>query len=307
MSVSKRNGKFICFNASCAATGTMQELIKAIKQTNEFQTARLIAKARTESVESTVEKYQKAFAPAEFEEWKYAHTIPIMEELLFSDERALKYMTEERGFDETILREYHIGYNNKRDLICVPMYNTRGMCLGVIGRSPSHTDKIFKNSPGLPTSKSLWNIQKAKRTGETVIICEASFDAMRIAQAGYPNVVACLGGNFSEYHAEQLKMHFNTIIIMTDNDDVNLHRQPNCRKCGTTNKNDCNGHNPGRALGRKIADTMSGKSIKWASYESGLIYPHDAKDAGDMSIIEIRQCIKNAVTNLEYSSWNLAA
>lgn len=305
MSVSKTNGKFICFNASCAVTGTIQDLVKSIKHTNEFQTARIIAKAQTDNQETLLDRLQKALEPAEFKEWQYAKSIPVMEEKLFSDTKALAYMKETRGFDEAILREYHIGYNDKRDLICVPMYNAAGIPLGVIGRSPSTTEKIFKNSPGLPTSKSLWNIQKAKRTGDTVIVCEASFDGLKIAQAGYPNVVACLGGNFSPYHAEQLRMYFNTIVIFTDYDDKELHRYVDCRKCMKLGLDKCKGHNPGRALGRKIADTMSGKSIKWASYESGLIYPHGAKDAGDMTLAEIRQCIKNAVSNLEYSSWGI--
>jgi hypothetical protein len=42
----------------------------------------------------------------------------------------------------------------------------------------------------------------------------------------------------------------------------------------------------------------------WASYEYGKIYPHDAKDAGDMTEKEIIACIKNAVSDIEYRSWN---
>jgi hypothetical protein len=41
----------------------------------------------------------------------------------------------------------------------------------------------------------------------------------------------------------------------------------------------------------------------WASHEYGKIYPHDAKDAGDMTDEEIKSCIKNAVSDIEYRSW----
>jgi hypothetical protein len=34
-----------------------------------------------------------------------------------------------------------------------------------------------------------------------------------------------------------------------------------------------------------------------------MIYPHDAKDVGDMSDEEIKQCIKNAVPHFEYANW----
>ena len=307
MSVGKTNGKFICFNGACGATGELVDLVKAIKKTNEFQTARLIAKAKTDEPVGFATQLQKALSPPTFEEWKFAHTIPKMEEQLFTNERAYDYMVGVRGFDESILREYHVGYNAKRDLICVPMYTAKGLPVGVIGRPVQKGKVAFKNSPGLPQSKTLWNIHNAKRTGDTVIVCEATFDAMKIAQAGYPNVVACLGGNFNQLHAQQLQMYFNTVIIMTDFDDKEKYKYQNCRKCYKRNLDECIGHNPGRETGQKIADLVTGKTIKWAAYDHGIIYPNGAKDPDEAGVDAIRQCIKNAVPNLEYSSWGLVA
>src|SRR6478752_1371974 len=96
MSVSKTNGKFICFNASCGATGTLMELVKATLKTNEFQTARLISKAKTEHAESFVDRLQKAFEPVEFKEFDPA-VIARMEEEFWNSEVAKQYMMEERG------------------------------------------------------------------------------------------------------------------------------------------------------------------------------------------------------------------
>jgi len=42
----------------------------------------------------------------------------------------------------------------------------------------------------------------------------------------------------------------------------------------------------------------------WSSYEYGKIYPHNAKDAGDMTDEEIKSCIKNSVSDIEYRTWN---
>ena len=61
----------------------------------------------------------------------------------------------------------------------------------------------------------------------------------------------------------------------------------------------------GRELGISISNKLRNKDILWASYEYGKIYPHDAKDAGDMSEEEIKHCITNAVSDIEYKSWNL--
>jgi 5S rRNA maturation endonuclease (ribonuclease M5) len=60
----------------------------------------------------------------------------------------------------------------------------------------------------------------------------------------------------------------------------------------------------GRALGMSIANKLRNKDILWASYEYGKIYPHDAKDVGDMTDEEIKACIKNSVSDLEYRSWS---
>ena len=59
----------------------------------------------------------------------------------------------------------------------------------------------------------------------------------------------------------------------------------------------------GRELGLSIANRLKNKDLLWASYEYGKIYPHDAKDAGDMTDEEIKICIKNAVSDIEYRSW----
>jgi 5S rRNA maturation endonuclease (ribonuclease M5) len=132
---------------------------------------------------------------------------------------------------------------------------------------------------------------------------------MRIAQAGYPNVVACLGGNFNEQHAQQLMKYFKTVIIFTDWDDTREHTYDKngkrCRKCSEAGYMACKGHNPGRDTGQKIADLIKGKQVKWASIGHKQVYPVGAKDAGDMSIEDIKLAIKNSVSNMEYQRWGL--
>jgi DNA primase len=218
---------------------------------------------------------------------------------------AVQYMTEERGFTEETLEYYRIGYSTAKELVTVPFYDAKGKPLGIIGRPPSTTNKRFQNSKKLPVSKTLHNIHRAKAAGSQVIVVEASFDEMRVHQSGFPCVVACLGGYLSPYHVEQLSMYFDSIVIMTDFDKKEKHMYDNCKKCAKLGSNLCKGHNPGRDLGHTIAKELTNKRIYWASYESGLVYPHGAKDAGDMTDEEIRQCIENKVSNYEYNSWKL--
>ena len=311
MTVSKTNGKFICHNGACHEMGTMEELILATRRLNPFQIRRLIQKASTATELTFEEKFAKASAPApEMIEWEQAARLPLMQEQFWNSPQAIDYM-HSRGFTDKTLKRFGIGYSRNKNLLAVPMYSEKGLLVGVVGRPASHTDKRFRNSDGLPTSRSLYNIHNAKRSGaESVIVVEASFDVMSVDQSGYPNVVGCLGGHFSDLKADQLDKYFTEIIIMTDMDDAEAHRYVNCRICNTKEMYQCKGHNPGRQLGQTIADKMQqrNKTVRWASYNPRMVYPMGAKDANDMLKSDpsaIAQCINNRVSGLEYSSWNL--
>jgi DNA primase len=309
-SVSRNSGAYICFNHSCNVSGTLIDLVKKLpmrngEYRNEFAARRLIIKKGSETEQAFEDQLIKAFeAVVDFVEFPKA-TLDRMYADFWENPEAVRYMVEDRGFEEEVLDFFRIGFSAKKDIIAVPMHNGKGLPVGVIGRPADIHNKFFKNSRGLPTSKTLWNLHRARLHGDTVIVCEASFDAMRIHQAGYPNVVACLGGNFSPHHFDQLNKNFSRIVIMTDFDSKEKHIYKNCRKCKNQGLNLCRGHNPGRDLGATIAAGLHMKDVLWASFSDKIVYPHDAKDAGDMTDDEIRQCLRNAVTNYEYSDWGI--
>ena len=176
------------------------------------------------------------------------------------------------------MSHFELGYSENQNMVTVPVHTLDGLPIGLVGRSIE--GKSFKNSTNLPKSKTLFNIHRAKKIGDHVIIVESSFDAIRVHQAGFPNVVATLGGFLSTDQHNLLNRHFNKITIMTDNDLA------------------------GRELGSGIAYKLKNKDILWSSFEYGKIYPHDAKDAGDMTDEEIKTCVKNSVSKIEYRSWN---
>lgn len=303
-SVSKTSGSFICFNHSCGVTGSLITLVKRITREGEFAARRIILEAKS-SDESQVEKIRK-IAATNLEELSFPQAkLDEMYSAFWENPDAVQYMTEERGFEEETLEHFRIGYSTAKELVTVPFHDAKGKPLGIIGRPASTTNKRFQNSKKLPVSKTMYNIHRAKAAGSQVVICEASFDAMRVHQSGFPCVVACLGGYLSPYHVEQLNMYFESIVIMTDFDKKEKNMYDNCRKCAKLGSNLCAGHNPGRDLGHTIAKELKNKRIYWASHESGLVYPHDAKDAGDMTDEEIRQSIDNKVSNYEYNSWKL--
>lgn len=307
LAVDKVKGLFTCFNPSCMVSGTILNMLHRIMGYNQFQCFRTVLKYKNSSTTSFEQRYAEAAAKIpEFVEFGQDK----LDELYnaFKGSVGEEYMRG-RGFKDETLDYFRVGYAAKNNMVIVPMHDPKGMPVGLIGRTASarKEDKRFKNSNGLPKSKTAWNFHRAKRTGDTVIICEASYDAMRIHQAGYPNVIALLGGHVTDYHLDQINKHFSTVIIMTDFDKKQY--RPNCRMCSKIqfkpNEVKCRGHRPGRDLGRSIATRLPNKRILWAAYDEACVYPHGAKDASDMTDTEIHNCLTRAISNVEYEMWEI--
>jgi DNA primase len=303
----KTKGLWTCFNPSCANSGSLTTLLFRLKNLNPFEAKRIIMeKAGAESGVSRLQQLREQLAAPEFIPFPQEPVDRMVRDLWSPDGWKARAYLMDRGFESETLQYFGVGYSVKKDMSIVPMHDPDGMLVGFIGRSIQ--DKQFKNSDNLPKSKTAWNFHRAKRHGETVIVCESSFDAMRIHQAGYPNVVALLGGHFSELHKQQFDATFSRIIIMTDFDKRGNAR-PNCRRCANLPADEygirCIGHRPGRDLGHSIREALPNKRVFWAAYDDEVVYPHEAKDAGDMTDDEIRQCLKNCVSNLVYTRWDI--
>lgn len=304
-SVNKYTGQWTCFNPTCQEySDSLTDLLIRKAHMDPLSANIFVAKAREGAQISIADRVEKALAkPVDFVEWSQEQA-DVLAEQFWATPEAQEYMRG-RGFNDETLKHFGVGYaeaNWKREfpLVTIPMHDPKGMLIGFIGRNPSKDDKRFKNSPKLPKSKTCWNYHRAKTHGDTVIVCEATFDAMRIHQAGYPNVVALLGGHVSTHQIEQLGRTFSNIIIMTDN-DKKIYR-PNCRPC---NYKMCQGHRPGRDLGRQLISKLPGVRFLWATYDDACIYPHNAKDAADMTDDEIRQCLTNAISHMSYELWGI--
>ena len=276
-SVSRDKGAYICFNPSCGESGTLLDLVKKVLQKNDYEALRFISSKESESLQNFDEILNELLEEKpEFVEFDKSTIDKLSKEMKeYKDGRAYMHG---RGFTDETLEHFNVGYSNNRRMVTVPVYSPDGLCVGIVGRGID--SKEFKNSTGLPRSSTLFNIHNVKRIGGVCIITESSFDAMRVHQSGFPNVVATLGGHISSNNIKLLNRYFNQIIIMTDSDQA------------------------GRDLGLNIANKLKHKDVLWASHSYGKIYPHDAKDAGDMTEEEIKACIKNAVSDIEYRSWN---
>jgi DNA primase len=276
-SVSREKGAFICFNPSCGEAGTLQELVKRVLNKNDFQAMRFISSKEAESLENFDDMLSEAMEDKPvFKEFSEDILKKLYNDLITTT--AGKEYFKSRGINQQSAIDFGLGYSSNMNMVTVPVHSPDGIAIGIVGRSIE--GKSFKNSTNLPKSKTLFNIHRAKKIGDHVIVVESSFDAIRVHQAGFPNVVATLGGFLSKEQHSLLNRHFNKITVMTDADQA------------------------GRDLGKSIVAKLKFKDLLWASHEYGKIYPHDAKDAGDLTDEEIKACIKNSVSDIEYRSWN---
>lgn len=274
--VAKETGYFWCFNESCAVRMPLDKWVKKLRKWDAFRTLRFIEQHRgAEKPLSQIieEKKAKAEDLPDFS----LELLQEMQNEFWKSDRAQEYFAF-RGLSEYSAKHFGIAYDPGRDMILTPMFSTDGKCVGVIGRSIEGKD--FRNSPNLPTNHSLFNIQNAKRSGEdSIILVESNFDAIRVNQAGYKNVVATLGGNFSDYHMTQIYRSFNRVILMIDDDKA------------------------GKAFGERIAKKCHKYAIGCyrAKYNEYELFPNGAKDVNDMRdgvlLVDdraIAKCIKNA-------------
>lgn len=319
-STSKRYGFSICFNPACAKGQefrlTLEGLVMDMKGLNRMSSKRFILRHKSESGESFRDKFDAIKVEDEELEQFPADAIATMHQRFMNTPAAKEYM-KGRGFEKETMEHFNVGFTlastgpvyRKHDMVVVPAYDHRSRPVGLVGRSI--VGKEFKNygagpkGTGFHKSKIIWNLQNARRY-ETVIICESTFDAMRIHQAGYPNVVALLGGSLSKHQTALLNRHFTRAIIFTDNEtrengSMTFHRY--CAKCVRSGWDICQGHAPGRDLGIKIAESMPKARITWAAYSDREIYAGGVKDATAMTDDQIRQCLHNHVSHFEYLDW----
>lgn len=129
--------------------------------------------------------------------------------------RAMRYYSG-RLITEESVKKFALGYSEKQDMVTIPVHSPDGMEVGFVGRSVD--GKQFKNTPGLPKSKLLFNLHRVKAEN-SVYIVESSFDAIRLDQCGLP-AVATLGAYISSFQIDLLKKYFNSVFVISDNDEA---------------------------------------------------------------------------------------
>ena len=209
--VAKDSGLFFCFG--CQTTKNLEEFIMFTTGRSYFETARYIKSKETETnIEAAVNKAM--YAAPDFVQYDEVLIKRLNNQALESP-RAMRYYAG-RSITEDSIKKFSLGYSEKQDMITIPVHSPDGMTIGFVGRSVE--GKEFKNTPGLPKSKVLFNLHRVK-TSSVIYVVESSFDAIRLDQVGFP-AVATLGANVSASQMKLLEKYFNNVVLVADNDEA---------------------------------------------------------------------------------------
>lgn len=248
--VSKEHGTFFCF--SCHESRSLTELVMHTTAKSYFEAARFIEAAGKEV--DIVNSIDKALNDKPDYEPFDELTIKRLNRQALDSPRAIRYYEGRRITKESITK-FSLGYSENQDMVTIPIQTPDGsMFVGFVARSVEGKD--FKNTPNLPKSKTLFNLHRAK-LNDTVYVVESSFDAIRLDQCGIP-AVATLGALVTKRQLELLTKHFNSVIVIPDNDDA------------------------GQDMAKRIIDKMGSRA-------TAIGIPSRFKDIGDMTDSDIQE------------------
>jgi DNA primase len=240
---------------------SLVELVMFATKRSFFEATRLIkSKEQEEDIEQSLDKILKPkFVFQEFDN----ELITKLHQNVMNSSRAAQYLMS-RGITKESAEKYMLGYSESQDMITIPVSSPDGMWIGFVGRSIE--GKRFKNTPGLPKSKTLFNLSRNKRE-DKIFVVESSFDAIRIEQAG-GKAVATLGASISAIQQDLLKKYFRSIIMVSDNDEA------------------------GRTMAKKLSASADGVII-------GKL-PDDVKDVSDLNDDQLSSFISQFNDELSY-------
>jgi DNA primase len=176
--IDKSSGIFYCF--SCHKVSDLIEFVMHTSGRTYFESARFIKSKETESsIEQEINK--KLVVKPDYVQFDQVIIKRLSSQALESP-RAMRYY-EGRRITEASVKKFSLGFSEKQDMVTIPIASPDGIEVGFVGRSIEGKD--FKNTPGLPKSKVLFNLHRVKNSNRVYVV-ESSFDAIRLDQCGFP-------------------------------------------------------------------------------------------------------------------------
>jgi len=147
----------------------------------------------------------------------------------------------ERGLKKETIEVFGLGFCSRglmKDRIAIPIHNKDGELVAYCGRwpgeDPPEGEEKYKMPAGFLKSSVLFNLHRVDYElvqDRGMIVTEGFFDAMRIYEAGYRNVVALMGASMSDGQKELLREILGPqgkVTLLFDGDEAGILCQSQC-------------------------------------------------------------------------------
>jgi DNA primase len=139
----------------------------------------------------------------------------------------------ERGISQETVIDFGLGYfTGDKGLmvgyVVIPVHNIKGEVVAYAGRWPGEPPEgkpKYKLPTGFRKGQEVFNLDRAikEMTERPLVIVEGFFDAIKLHQLGYRNVVALMGSTMTAAQEELIRRNTNAnshVVVMFDEDEA---------------------------------------------------------------------------------------
>lgn len=132
------------------------------------------------------------------------------------------HLVEERKLKPETIAQFGVGYCARgilRGMVAIPVHDEDGDLVAYVGRRMKAADirehGKYKLPKGFRKERVLFNLHRAKSVmaEQGLVVVEGFFTAMKLAEAGFPGTVACMGLELSSAQAEQLRAAKDLVVL----------------------------------------------------------------------------------------------
>lgn len=125
---------------------------------------------------------------------------------LADNDKALKYLHEDRGLTDETIKHFGLGYRPDWDAISIPIWGKSGSLDSISFRylDPDNKQRYYhKNNTGWSKGDCLYNAQAIHIGDGPIYCCEGMFDVMSVWQVGLTRVVGVMGGTLNDHQVKE--------------------------------------------------------------------------------------------------------
>lgn len=124
-----------------------------------------------------------------------------------------------RGIEESLLRQFGIGYLKEMNRFIFPIFDSSGEAIGASLRANGDMKPKWVHRPkSIKTGQVLYNLNNCIGRFRAVYVVEGMMDCIRLISIGIENVVATFGAKLTDEQKMLFLKNFDEVILCFDND-----------------------------------------------------------------------------------------